>query len=247
MSVFDKVYPFILCHFHSNPNNILTVGIGATQGAGKTTLVGKLKTELQGLRVQTISLDDYYYDPSDLQKNKVEMLRSRGPPGTTDILLLVNHLTMIKQGKVVELCQFAKHLNDGKGGRTDSVLSVKDPNIILIEGWSLGFQKSKTELKGDFVEINEYLSDYEKLYQLLDLIIYIKPSRLDYIYQWRLEQEHELIRSTGMGMTDDQVKLFVDSFIPFYNIYDHKQLLRYTKDSCYVIIDFDRNLLSYSC
>ena len=39
------------------------------------------------------------------------------------------------------------------------------------------------------------------------------------MYTWRLEQEHNLWKSKGKGMSDDDVKTFVDGYYPAYELY----------------------------
>ncbi len=44
----------------------------------------------------------------------------------------------------------------------------------------------------------------------LDAFIHIDAFDPQYVYKWRLEQEAGLRQVKGSGMTDDQVKEFVD-------------------------------------
>ena len=44
----------------------------------------------------------------------------------------------------------------------------------------------------------------------LDAFIHIDASDLQCVYKWRLEQEADLRAMKGSGMTDDQVRRFVD-------------------------------------
>jgi hypothetical protein len=44
----------------------------------------------------------------------------------------------------------------------------------------------------------------------LDALIHLDAEELDYVYEWRLEQEHELIKEKGTGMSDEAVRRFVD-------------------------------------
>lgn len=246
MSVLEVVNNYILQY--RNKNQITVVGIGAAQGVGKTTLVRNLKSINPNLLIQTISLDDYYYT---IENNKNKLLNSRGLPGTHDIKLLKAHLNSIKAGESVDLRQYDKSLNNGKGGIIDSIKSIKNPDLLLIEGWCLGFQpipnlKDKNlneytqKLKcsnQDLVEINEFLYEYSFDF---DLLIYIKPVNLTFIYKWRWQQEKEMIKKTNMGMSEAEVYEFVDRFMPFYTLYSNLSRIEKT---CELKINFNRDII----
>lgn len=44
----------------------------------------------------------------------------------------------------------------------------------------------------------------------LDALIHIDAEELEYVYEWRLQQEHKLILRTGMGMSDEKLRKFID-------------------------------------
>lgn len=48
-------------------------------------------------------------------------------------------------------------------------------------------------------------------YGLYDSPFYRDAEDLEYVYEWRIQQEHGLIKLKGSGMTDEQVRAFVDS------------------------------------
>ena len=53
-------------------------------------------------------------------------------------------------------------------------------------------------------------------------------NHLDWIYDWRREQEDSLRAAKGdrdAGMTDQQVRAFVDQFMPCYRLYNHRHRL----------------------
>jgi D-glycerate 3-kinase len=247
MSVIEAVNLYISQHrIHGK---ITVVGIGACQGAGKTTLVRNLKSKNPNLLIQTISFDDYYYTPDT--KNK--LLSSRGLPGTHDIKLLKAHVNDIQAGHVVDLRQYDKSLNNGKGGIIASVKSIKKPDLLLIEGWCLGFQPieglkaqnldeytQKLQCsKQDLLEVNDLIYDYSFDF---DLLIYIKPNDLNFIYKWRLQQEQDMIKQTKMGMSESEVYQFVDRFMPFYTLYSN--LLKIDK-TLELSIDFNRVIVYF--
>lgn len=40
--------------------------------------------------------------------------------------------------------------------------------------------------------------------------MHLDAEKLEYVYAWRLQQEHNLIKLKGAGMTDEQVVVFID-------------------------------------
>ena len=51
------------------------------------------------------------------------------------------------------------------------------------------------------------------------LLFISMPRRPRYVYDWRLEQEVALKRDKGGGMTDEQVRRFVDGYYPAYELF----------------------------
>lgn len=117
--------------------------------------------------------------------------------------------------------------------------------LVILEGWCVGFQaldhehlKQKWETAAfardrgryqgrlgynrlehvDF--INGALKEYHSITKQLDALIHLDAEDTLYVYSWRLEQEHKLRMSQGSGMTDDEVKNFVDGYYPSYELYN---------------------------
>lgn len=120
--------------------------------------------------------------------------------------------------------------------------------VVLFEGWSVGFRPlsqdaleakhagATSALKSSTPEcpyigrlghnslesvqtINEALKNYDNITSQLDAFIHIDAQDPQYVYQWRLEQEEGLRASRGSGMTDEQVRHFVDGYYPAYELY----------------------------
>jgi len=70
------------------------------------------------------------------------------------------------------------------------------------------------------LDVNERLKEFLQWWSFFDAFIQIKPVEshpYDYIYKWRLQQEHNMKAANGgRGMTDAQVEKFVDRYIPGY-------------------------------
>lgn len=117
---------------------------------------------------------------------------------------------------------------------------------MIFEGWSVGFrplepaqletlhsqaktqfEKSPDTYKGrlghntrsSVEDINEALRDYDALTNQFDAFVHIDAADPQYVYKWRLQQEEGLWKKKGSGMTDEQVKNFVDGYYPSYELY----------------------------
>ncbi|KAI0629018.1 P-loop containing nucleoside triphosphate hydrolase protein [Trametes polyzona] len=144
----------------------------------------------------------------------------------------------------IELPQFDKSAFGGEGDRAPHGTAVRAPlDVVLFEGWCVGFYPiSRDEVerryarpirglgddflcrKGyrveDVLDVNARLTQYVAWWNLFDAFIQISPPDdhpYDYIYRWRLQQEHDMkARNGGKGMSDPQVESFVDRYIPGY-------------------------------
>ncbi|TFK44891.1 P-loop containing nucleoside triphosphate hydrolase protein [Crucibulum laeve] len=89
----------------------------------------------------------------------------------------------------------------------------------------LGLNEEQVARKIDLQDVNAKLKEYVRIWEFFDVLI--KPlhkpaskkveSEYDIVYEWRLEQEHNMkAKNGGRGMSDDAVKSFVDRYIPGY-------------------------------
>lgn len=165
-------------------------------------------------------------------------------PLGTSVLRNLKKINEVDAG-TVDIPIFDKSLFNGQGDRISDGETVKGPvDVVVLEGWCVGFLPTSKELVEErlkepvptlepdmfdmkaFVSVdhvlavNEQLKRYVEWWSALDAFIQIKgPSsaQLSIIYQWRLQQEHNMkTKNGGKGMTDDQVKTFVDRYIPGY-------------------------------
>ncbi|KAF2625249.1 D-glycerate 3-kinase-like protein [Macroventuria anomochaeta] len=118
------------------------------------------------------------------------------------------------------------------------------PDVVVFEGWCVGFQplpasaveeKHSLALAGKLpintpaqhqlshlLEVNDNLKRYCDAFmghEHFDFFVHIDTSGLHNVYIWRLEQEHKMIVAKGSGMSDEQVKAFIDGYMPSYEIY----------------------------
>lgn len=68
--------------------------------------------------------------------------------------------------------------------------------------------------------VNKVLQDYAPLWNYIDCFIQLKPESMTYVWDWRLEQEHNMMaKNGGKGMTDDQVRRFIERYMPGYELF----------------------------
>ncbi|KAF2026311.1 P-loop containing nucleoside triphosphate hydrolase protein [Setomelanomma holmii] len=147
----------------------------------------------------------------------------------------------------LKIPSFDKSQFKGEGDRAPvsewPVISQK-PDVVVFEGWCVGFQplpsaaieqKYKDALAGKLpintpaqhqlqhlLDINENLKRYCDIFmgrRYFDFFIHIDTDDLNNVYTWRLQQEHKMIESKGSGMSDDQVRAFIDGYMPSYEVY----------------------------
>ncbi|KAF9243149.1 hypothetical protein BU15DRAFT_86551 [Melanogaster broomeanus] len=242
----------------------LFVGVQGPQGSGKTFLTSHLRSLLSEppymLSVAVLSIDDLYLPHAGLTAlaeahSPNRLLRGRGLPGTHD------RINGPEVGPAeVELPAFDKSLFDGEGDRVAHCEVVRAPvDVVVLEGWRLAEERWN---QTDVLAVNDLLEPYVKWWDALDAFIQIKgPSTSPYaiIYQWRLQQEHNMkANNGGRGMTDEQVKTFVDRYIPGYVFFGdgvrkraqeeegQGQLPPWHMKGLVVMLDLERNLLGTS-
>ena len=185
------------------------VGLAGGQGAGKSTLSRAIVAAGRhfGLRVVTLSIDDFYRTRSDretLSRRVHPLLATRGPPGTHDIPLCESVMDALDTDGVVTVPIFDKGLDD-RAAETRNVPAPAD--IVLLEGWCVGARpepadridppinalEAGSDAEGHWRRhINDALAtDYARLYRTLDRLIFLQVPNLAAVVRWRLEQERE--------------------------------------------------------
>lgn len=208
----------------------LLVGILGSQGTGKTTLTKILKYLLSqiNLNSETISLDDFYktYPERKALEQFDPRLIWRGPPLTHDVPLALDVLTSLLQSQPVVIPRFDKSLHGGKGDRistSDKIITKID--VIFFEGWFVGVQPISdsqfnnpphpivTEADKKFAkDCNQRLKHYLPLWELIDYQIILYPSDYRYSLPWRQEAEEKMKAQGKAGMSNEEIKKFVEYF-----------------------------------
>jgi len=142
---------------------------------------------------------------------------------------------------------FDKSKFGGEGDRapeSDWPIITRKPDIVVFEGWCVGFQPlpptaiqqkhqaahtSQLPLNtpaqhslSHLQDINENLRRYCESFmgpRHFDFFVHIDTDDLRNVYTWRVQQEHKLIAAKGEGMSDEQVRGFIDGYMPSYEIY----------------------------
>jgi D-glycerate 3-kinase len=146
----------------------------------------------------------------------------RGYPGTHDVNLAFNGLRKLKAKEDVLLPRYDKSKFQGLGDRkeqTEWTYVSHSLDIVIFEGWFLGFQPQVkiTDLHLD--EINHYLKNYLSLFDEFDDLIYLKPKSIEDIVNWRIEAEKNMKSLGKDGMSEQEIKKYIKMFVPAYELY----------------------------
>ncbi|ORY54886.1 hypothetical protein BCR35DRAFT_296628 [Leucosporidium creatinivorum] len=73
----------------------------------------------------------------------------------------------------------------------------------------------------DLAFVNEQLRGYSAmLWRFIDCFVQLKPVKMSYVWEWRLQQEHNMkAKNGGLGMSDDEVKAFIARYMPGYELF----------------------------
>lgn len=236
-------------------NKPLVIGLSGPQGSGKTTLVNTLVNSARSssLKAINISIDDFYLpraEQDDLAKKyfSCDYLQQRGYPGTHDISLgtrTINKLINALDGDSVIIPRYNKAAFNGLGDRfpqSQWTQTTGNLDVILWEGWMLGFQPIGKTCPAPLKEIDHLLAAYESWYKLIDYWVYIFPDDFTYVFQWRLESEQNLRAQTGSGMSDIEVTKYIEKFMIAYKTYGNPlyQSLKNNKNNLILAMDKQR-------
>ena len=256
---------FIFKNYSKNKKTII-IGLTGGQGSGKSTISNILKIllkEAYNLNTVIFSIDDFYktYKERKKMSEKISPLfLTRGVPGTHDTNLLFTCLKKIKESNFSKILipKFDKSIDDRLPKKKWQKVEKKQ-DIVIFEGWCVGatpqkkkdliapiniLEKEKDKKRTWRNYVNKELKNrYEKIFKLIDLMIFLKIPSFEYVYEWRLLQEKKL-RVTSKGkktMTDKQVK----NFIMFYERITRHMLKNFSKKAKFIInIDNSHRLKS---
>jgi len=208
----------------------LIVGLHCPQGGGKTTMCEVLETLFarEGLTCVVASIDDFYLGHADLERVAAEgnpLLSGRGPPGTHDAQLMRDTIDALRFSRGdVAIPRYDKSAYEGRGDRRpqeDWPVVKKKADVVLLEGWCLGFQPQGDAIKDPHLrQIDDFLKQgLAPLYDLFDAFVTVAVRDPDVVYEWREQAEAQMRAKGRPAMTKEQVKTFVDRYMPLYRQY----------------------------
>ena len=232
------------------------IGISGGQGSGKSTISLILKILLKekyGLNTINFSIDDYYKtinSRNKLSKKISPLFLTRGVPGTHDIEMLFKDLKRLKKKNFskISLPKFDKSLDNRLPKKKWTKINQK-PDLIIFEGWCVGAKsQSNKELKQPINKlereedsnfkwrktVNEKLKkNYQKVFKMINLLIFLKVPSFKYVLKWRMLQEQKLkFKSKGKKvMNKNEIK----KFIMFYERITKSMIKKLTKSANIVI------------
>ena len=210
------------------------IGLTGGQGSGKSTISHILKIILKesfNLKTIIFSIDDFYKTlekRKNMSKKISPLFLTRGVPGTHDATMLFNCIKKLKNSKFKQtvIPRFNK-LTDDRDLKKKWLKVNKKPDIVIFEGWCVGAEpQKKKDLLTPITELEKYedkkkiwrnkvnqelKKNYQKIFSLIDKIIFLKVPSFKYVYKWRLLQEKKL-RKKFKGkkiMSENKIKKFI--------------------------------------
>jgi len=107
----------------------MLMGIAGGTGSGKTTVAKMIRRQISEEEVVIISQDMYYLDHSDLPVEEREKI-NYDHPDAFDLPLLLEHLSELKAGKVVNRPSYCFTTHT----RLKETVRIKPADVIILEG-----------------------------------------------------------------------------------------------------------------
>ena len=230
--------------------NPYLVGLAGGQGTGKTTISSILSIILRKyfkLNVFVISIDDFYKTRKErflLSKKVHPLLMTRGVPGTHDINIMLDFFKKAKSKKFksLKLPKFNKAIDDRYKKKLWYSIK-KRPDVIIFEGWCVGARAEKNNNLKKAINLLEKLDDkkliwrnfvnkqlrskYNKLYDQLNCLLYLKAKNFSLLQKWRINQEKKLqLKNKRLKKTKIMRKKDLINFMQTYqrvtqNMFNH--------------------------
>ena len=201
------------------------VGISGPQGSGKSTIAIDIQSSFSevGISCVILSLDDFYYSRKDriiLAKEIHPLLSTRGVPGTheADWLYRVISQILLNEDRV-KWPIFSKAADDRMHEMHEFVPNHHGPTVILLEGWCVGCLPTTIEPPMNLLESeedptgtwrkyvnNQIRNNYMRIWNLIDVFIYIQVPGWDYVRIWRGVQ----------AQSNHETHLDLDRFLQFF-------------------------------
>jgi D-glycerate 3-kinase len=135
-----------------------------------------------------MSLDDFYLPRAERLARGLEF---RAQPGSHDLVLLDAVLDDLTTGRQVEVPRFSGALDD----RTDPVVVTARPDLVILEGWLLGYSADA----------------YAAIRDRLDVFLFLETDA-DVARERRFERE-DVLRRAGGGLSEQEMQRFWDEVL----------------------------------
>jgi uridine kinase len=109
--------------------SMFVIGIAGGTGSGKTTVVKKIRNQLQKDQVSFLAQDSYYKDNSHLPLKKRQDINF-DHPDSIEFELLTEHIRLLKQGRGVDQPTYS-YLTCT---REEKVIPIEPRQVIIVEG-----------------------------------------------------------------------------------------------------------------
>jgi len=249
-----SITPIIDKIINTNDNKFL---ISGSQGVGKSTLAIIIKLVIEKIykkKVMILSIDDYYLSKNkrnEISKKIHPLLKTRGVPGTHDINKLRRHINNFNKQKFpISTPKFDK-LKDDCSKTLNKVTSAQ---ILILEGWCCGtsavedkylyknINKLELNLDKNFVWRKYYNSilknQYQSVFKMFDITIYLKPPSFAYVLKWRaLQEKNNAIKNNQKELMNKKELSF---FIQHYEKIT-KWMIKTMPAKADLLINLDRN------
>ena len=249
-----SITPIIDKIINTNDNKFL---ISGSQGVGKSTLAIIIKLVIEKIykkKVMILSIDDYYLSKNkrnEISKKIHPLLKTRGVPGTHDINKLRRHINNFNKQKFpISTPKFDK-LKDDCSKTLNKVTSAQ---ILILEGWCCGtsavedkylyknINKLELSLDKNFVWRKYYNSilknQYQSVFKMFDITIYLKPPSFAYVLKWRaLQEKNNAIKNNQKELMNKKELSF---FIQHYEKIT-KWMIKTMPAKADILINLDRN------
>jgi D-glycerate 3-kinase len=227
----DRFAARVLADVHDHRCRVYA--IAGLQGTGKTTLSRQVAAlaQGQGLRVATVSLDDFYLDHSrrrELGRTVHPLCATRGVPGTHDVALACETIDALHAGRTVALPRFDKLADDRLP--PSQWPRVGPVELVLVEGWCLKVAPQDEAALATPVNALErdedpqgtwrrwsnasLALDYPALWSRLGRMLFLQPPGFDIVAHWRWQQEQALQAMQPGRPAMDQAR--VERFVQFF-------------------------------
>ena len=231
---FSNILLPLTLYFSSIIKNKKTIilGFSGGQGSGKssmTILLNHILNKYSSIKSLTLSIDDFYLSISErneLAKNIHPMCKTRGVPGTHNIDKLIQTISLLtknKNNKEVLLPAFSK-VDDDYFPLNEWRIYKGRPDIILLEGWCIGAVpikmgnwlpplnslEKRLDPKGEWAKWSnrELGKRYQDLFSLIDLLIMIRLSSMEHVYESRWIQEKTLKKLNKGEKVSSKIKIY---------------------------------------